>query len=53
MLTLELILRRKYGTVNLKCSVNCQCAGADRSRFLRGQVDKYSWVNYGSSYLLL
>ncbi|MDQ2805854.1 MAG: dTDP-4-amino-4,6-dideoxygalactose transaminase [Chloroflexota bacterium] len=25
--------------------------GTDRSRFFRGQVDKYSWVNLGSSYL--
>lgn len=25
--------------------------GTDRSRFLRGQVDKYSWVRMGSSYL--
>ena len=25
--------------------------GTDRSRFLRGQVDKYSWVMMGSSYL--
>ena len=25
--------------------------GTDRSRFLRGQVDKYTWVNLGSSYL--
>ena len=25
--------------------------GTDRSRFLRGQVDKYSWVEMGSSYL--
>ncbi|RSL34985.1 dTDP-4-amino-4,6-dideoxygalactose transaminase [Salibacterium salarium] len=25
--------------------------GTNRSRFLRGQVDKYSWVNIGSSYL--
>lgn len=25
--------------------------GTDRSRFFRGQVDKYSWVNWGSSYL--
>ncbi|MGN0557117.1 MAG: dTDP-4-amino-4,6-dideoxygalactose transaminase [Acutalibacteraceae bacterium] len=25
--------------------------GTDRSRFLRGQVDKYTWVNYGSSFL--
>jgi dTDP-4-amino-4,6-dideoxygalactose transaminase len=26
--------------------------GTDRSRFFRGQVDKYSWVSAGSSYLL-
>ena len=25
--------------------------GTDRSKFFRGQVDKYRWVNYGSSYL--
>jgi dTDP-4-amino-4,6-dideoxygalactose transaminase len=25
--------------------------GTDRSRFYRGQVDKYSWVDIGSSYL--
>lgn len=25
--------------------------GTDRSRFYRGQVDKYTWVNMGSSYL--
>jgi len=25
--------------------------GTDRSRFFRGQVDKYSWVEVGSSYL--
>ena len=25
--------------------------GTDRSRFLRGQVDKYTWVEMGSSYL--
>ena len=25
--------------------------GTDRKRFLRGQVDKYSWVSEGSSYL--
>lgn len=25
--------------------------GTDRSKFLRGQVDKYSWVSMGSSYL--
>lgn len=26
--------------------------GTNRSQFLRGQVDKYSWVDWGSSYLL-
>jgi dTDP-4-amino-4,6-dideoxygalactose transaminase len=26
--------------------------GTDRSKFFRGQVDKYSWVDVGSSYLL-
>lgn len=26
--------------------------GTDRSKFLRGQVDKYSWVDVGSSYLM-
>lgn len=26
--------------------------GTDRSRFFRGQVDKYSWVDLGSSYLM-
>lgn len=25
--------------------------GTNRSKFYRGQVDKYNWVNYGSSYL--
>ena len=25
--------------------------GTDRSKYFRGQVDKYSWKNYGSSYL--
>jgi len=25
--------------------------GTNRNRFFRGQVDKYSWVDYGSSYL--
>ena len=25
--------------------------GTDRSKFFRGQVDKYRWVSYGSSYL--
>jgi dTDP-4-amino-4,6-dideoxygalactose transaminase len=26
--------------------------GTDRTRFFRGQVDKYSWIDIGSSYLL-
>lgn len=26
--------------------------GTDRSRFFRGEVDKYTWVDFGSSYLL-
>ena len=26
--------------------------GTNRSRFLRGEIDKYSWVDIGSSYLL-
>ena len=26
--------------------------GTNRSQFLRGQIDKYSWVDWGSSYLL-
>lgn len=26
--------------------------GTDRSRYFRGQVDKYSWVDIGSSYLM-
>ena len=26
--------------------------GTDRSRFLRGEVDKYSWCDFGSSFLL-
>src|SRR5262249_60006441 len=26
--------------------------GTDRSRFFRGQVDKYTWVDVGSSYVL-
>ncbi len=25
--------------------------GTNRGRFLRGQIDKYTWVNWGSSYL--
>lgn len=25
--------------------------GTDRSRFIRGQIDKYTWRDYGSSYL--
>jgi len=29
----------------------CREKGTDRSRFFRGQVDKYTWVDFGSSYL--
>lgn len=25
--------------------------GTNRSKFYRGQIDKYTWINYGSSYL--
>ena len=25
--------------------------GTNRAKFFRGQIDKYTWVNYGSSYL--
>ena len=25
--------------------------GTDRSKFFRGQIDKYRWIDYGSSYL--
>jgi dTDP-4-amino-4,6-dideoxygalactose transaminase len=25
--------------------------GTDRSKFFRGQIDKYSWIDYGSSYV--
>lgn len=25
--------------------------GTNRTRFIRGQIDKYTWINYGSSYL--
>ena len=27
--------------------------GTDRSKFIRGQVDKYTWQSIGSSYLQL
>lgn len=30
----------------------CREKGTDRSRFLRGQVDKYTWVNIGSSWIM-
>lgn len=45
------------GAVSVNCN-NCieraeiiREKGTDRSRFLRGQVDKYTWVDVGSSYL--
>ena len=25
--------------------------GTNRSKFFRGQIDKYTWIDYGSSYL--
>jgi dTDP-4-amino-4,6-dideoxygalactose transaminase len=33
-----------------RAEIVCQ-KGTDRNRFFRGQVDKYTWVDYGSSYL--
>ena len=36
----------------LKRAEIVQEKGTDRSRFLQGQVDKYTWVDRGSSYLL-
>ena len=45
------------GALLLNCSKDVEKAeiirekGTDRSRFFRGQVDKYSWVDWGSSYL--
>lgn len=29
----------------------CREKGTNRSKFFRGQIDKYTWVDYGSSYL--
>lgn len=29
----------------------CREKGTDRSKFFRGQIDKYTWRDYGSSYL--
>ena len=45
------------GAILLKDPKNAERAeilrekGTDRSKFLRGQIDKYSWRAYGSSYL--
>ena len=45
------------GAILVRDAEKCDAAeiirekGTDRSRFLRGQVDKYSWVSIGSSYL--
>ena len=45
------------GAILLRDEDHCEEAeiirekGTDRSKFLRGQVDKYSWVSAGSSYL--
>lgn len=45
------------GAIMLRDEDHCEEAeiirekGTDRSKFLRGQVDKYSWISAGSSYL--
>lgn len=45
------------GAIMMQSKAAMECAeilrekGTDRSRFLRGQVDKYTWMDYGSSYL--
>lgn len=45
------------GAILLQKKANMESAeilrekGTNRSKFFRGQVDKYTWVNYGSSYL--
>ncbi len=45
------------GAILLKDSKNAELAeiirekGTNRSKFFRGQIDKYTWVNSGSSYL--
>lgn len=38
-------------TVDIERAEIMREKGTDRSRFFRGQVDKYTWVDYGSSYL--
>lgn len=45
------------GAILIKDDKYCEKAeiirekGTNRSRFLRGQIDKYTWVDFGSSYL--
>lgn len=45
------------GALLIRDSDQIECAevirekGTNRSKFFRGQIDKYTWVNYGSSYL--
>jgi dTDP-4-amino-4,6-dideoxygalactose transaminase len=39
-------------TQHLKRAEIIREKGTDRSRFFRGQVDKYSWVDLGSSYVM-
>lgn len=45
------------GAILIKDAANNEAAeimrekGTNRTKFLRGQIDKYTWINYGSSYL--
>ena len=53
----KLYLRRRRGSCSSRTQTLIQRAeiirekGTDRSRFFRGEVDKYNWVDVGSSYL--
>lgn len=38
-------------TANLEAAEILREKGTNRSKFFRGQIDKYTWVDYGSSYL--
>ena len=40
-----------HDEVNIEKAEIVREKGTDRSRFFRGQVDKYTWVDVGSSYL--
>jgi len=37
--------------IYLDCAEILREKGTNRSKFFRGQIDKYTWVGYGSSYL--